>query len=281
MRTAWNLFVKSARRFRNDRADELAAALAFYTTFSLSPLFLIAIAIAGMTFGEGAARQELLQALRQIMGPEGAATIGEMLTNSSTHHGGIVAVVIGLITLVVGATAVFASLQSALDVVWEARVPPEQTGIWKSIKDRLLHFSMVCGLGLLLLISLLFNALITTGVDAFSRWLPGSVDLVRCGDLILSLLFTFILVALIFKLLPHRRIAWSDVWAGAAITTLLFTAGKHLIGFYLGWTAIRSAFGAAGSLVVLVMWIYYSSIILLFGAECARSYAEHRGRAVH
>jgi membrane protein len=201
-----------------------------------------------------------------------------MLAKSQPENGGIVSLVIGAVTLLVGATGVFTQLQDALNTVWD--VDPKKSkagGFWGMIKTRLLSFSMVCGLAFLLLASLAASALMSGLSNALREWLPDSVGLLWIGNVLLSAGLTFLLFAMIFKFLPDVDLKWSDVWVGAGITALLFLVGKYAIGLYLGRVAVGNAFGAAGSFVVLLTWLYYSSLILLFGAEFTQVYATRRG----
>lgn len=272
-RSLWGLVKETAKEFSDDRATRLGAALAFYTVLSLAPLLLTVIGIAGLAFGDAAARGEIAQQLQDLIGGEGAKAVQEMLANSRSVGGGIVATVIGVVTLLIGATGVFAALQDALDTVWNVKSAATGSGIWAMVKDRLLSFTMICGMAFLLLVSLVLSAFLHALSEVFESWLPYSSFWLGAANVVVSFLVTGLMFAMIFKLLPHARPAWSDVWIGAGITALLFTLGKYLIGLYLGRASVTSTFGAAGSFVVLLMWVYYSSLILLFGAEFTQVYA--------
>jgi membrane protein len=274
---AWHLLRQTAREFWTDNAMRLGAALSFYTALSLSPLLLVVIAIAGLLYGENAARGELVGQLQGLIGDEGARMIEQMLAASRQKSTGIWATIVGLVTLVVGATGVFAQLQDALNTVWNSKPEPSAGGIWRAVRDRLLSFSMVCGLAFLLLVSLVFSTLVGALDDVAHDWLPGSLRLVQAANFVLSLALMFLMFAMILKFLPRESIPWSDVWIGAGLTTILFAVGKHLIGLYLGQAAVQSTFGAAGSFVVLLLWIYYSSLIFLFGAEFTQVYSSFEG----
>ncbi len=277
-RTAWSLVKQTWAEFADDKAFRLSAALAYYTALSLAPLLLVVISIAGIIFGEAAARGEVVGQIKNLVGDQGAEAVQTMLAKSKPHEGGIVALVVGAVTLLVGATGVFAQLQDALNTVWD--VDPKQTsagGFWGMIKDRLVSFAMVCGLALLLLASLVLSALMSGLSGALREWLPGATGLIWVCDVLLSVLLTFGLFAMIFNVLPHVRLRWSDVWVGAVITTVLYTVGKYAIGLYLGQVAVGTPFGAAGSFVVLLTWLYYSSVILLLGAEFTQVYATRHG----
>ena len=279
--TAWQMLKETWTAFSEDKAFRLAAALAYFTGLALAPLLLVVISIAGMIFGEQAARGEVVAQIKDLVGEQGAEAIQTMLARSQPENGGVVSLVIGVVTLLVGATGVFSQLQDALNTVWD--VDPKKSsagGFWGMIKARLLSFSMVCGLAFLLLASLAASALMSGLSDALRQWLPNSVGLLWLGDVVLSAGLTFLLFAMIFKFLPDVDLKWSDVWVGAGITTVLFVVGKYAIGLYLGQVAVGNPFGAAGSFVVLLTWLYYSSLILLFGAEFTHVYSTRRGTQV-
>lgn len=276
----WRLVRQTGTEFWGDNAMRLGAALAFYTALSLSPLLLIVISLAGLVFGQEAARGELVGQLRGLIGDDGAKTIETMLANSRQEGTGIWSTIVGLATLLVGATGVFSQLQDSLNAIWDDPGAKTSSGIWGAVKDRLLSFTMVCGMAFLLLVSLVFSALVHALNGTLQGWFPASVELVGTVNLALSALLTFLMFAMIFKVLPHTRPQWSDVWIGAGITAVLFTVGKFLIGVYLGRAAVGSTYGAAGSFVVLLVWLYYSSLIFLFGAEFTQVYAKLHGSGV-
>lgn len=273
----WLLMKDAGVQFWNDKGPRLGAALAFYTVLSLSPLLIVLLAIAGSVFGEQAARGEIQNQIQDMVGEEGAKIIEGMLAKTHTSGTSTLMTIVGVVTLLIGATGVFAELQSALDTVWEVDPKRASGGIWGAIRDRLLSFSVICGLAFLLLVSLVFSA----AFSALDGWIEVSLPLRSWGlqlvNQAVSFLLTAALFAFIFKVLPHTRPAWSDVWIGALITATLFTLGKYLIGLYLGQTAPGSTFGAAGSLIVLLVWIYYSTQILLLGAEFTEVYANRFG----
>lgn len=277
----WPLVKQTGKEFMIDKGPRLGAALAFYTALSLSPLLLVVIAIAGAVFGEQAARGEIAHQVQDMVGEENAATIQSMLANNRSERKSMLMTIVGILTLIVGASGVFGQLQEALDTVWGVKSEQVKGGIFGAIRDRLLSFSVVCGMAFLLLVSLVFGAILS----ALSGWLetqmPGNGWLLQLGNQALSFLLTTALFAIIFKVLPHTRPAWSDVWVGAAMTAGLFTLGKYLIGLYLGQAAPGSAYGAAGSFVVLLIWIYYSSQIMLFGAEFTQVYANTHGSGLN
>ena len=266
----------------DDYAPSMGAALSYYTLFSLAPLLLIVIAVAGMVFGRDAAQGAVLAQLGGIMGPEGAVAVEGMLKAAREPAKGVLAAVIGVVALLIGATAIFAELQSALDRIWRVPAPKHQSGIWYLLRTRLLSFGLVLGLGFLLMVSLVVSA----ALAALGQWWASSIQgwdvLLEILNFAVALAIFTMLFAMIYKIMPRARISWRDVWTGAAVTALLFTVGKVLVGLYLGRSALASGFGAAGSLVVLVAWVYYSAQIFLLGAEYTWVFANRRGsRANH
>jgi len=242
---------------------------------SLAPLLLVVTGIVGLVFGSESARKQLQVEVQGLMGTEGAQVIDTLLANSQSHTGGILSTVVGLVTLLVGATSVFAQMQDALNTVWE--LPDQKTqgvGVRKYLRDRLLSFSVVAGLAFLLLVSILANV-VFAGLEG---WLHTYFGIYVPGVLVTNTALAFVLAtalfALIFRVLPTRRVPWKCVVVGAIATAAMFILGKHFISLYLGTTAVGSAFGAAGSLVVLLVWIYYSSQMLLLGAALTRVYAD-------
>lgn len=268
---------RSIAAWLDDYAPSMGAAIAFYTLFSIAPLLIIAIAVAGVFFGEEAARGEIVAQIQNLIGEEGALAIQALLKSVKQPARDIVASLISLATLVVGATTVFAELQSALDRIWRTPAPANENSLWALLRARLLSFGLVLGLGFLLLVSLVASALIAV----FGKWSSGMFEgremLLHGINFAISFSVTTLLFALIYKYMPRARIAWRDVLLGAAVTGLLFELGKILIGLYLGKTGVASGFGAAGSLVVLLMWVYFSAQIFLLGAEFIWVYAHEYG----
>jgi len=288
VKSAFVMLKDAAVKFWNDKAPRLGAALAFYTALSISPLLLLVIGIAGLVYGREAAQGALFEQLHGLVGPEGAKAVETMVAKSSEPSHGVFATVIGIATLLVGATGVFAQLQDALNTVWHVEDVSSGdanagwfTTAWAVIRDRFLSFSMICGMGFLLLVSLVFSAVL----HALQGWILGTSAeagaVMHLANLAVSFLMTLLLFAMIFRLLPNATVAWSDVWVGAALTAALFTVGKFLIGLYLGNAAVGSTFGAAGSFVVLLLWIYYSTQILLYGAEFTQISASRVGSGFH
>ncbi len=260
----------------DNNATRLAAAVAFYSILSLAPLLILAVSIAGLAFGEEAARGELVGQMKNLVGEEGAKVIQTALVEANKPREGILATVLGVVTLLVGAAGVFGELHDAMNVVWEVKSKPGQ-GVWKFIREKFLSFGMVLSIGFMLLISLV----LTTGLSSMGTYAsglaPGVPTLMRIVNFLVSMALVTGLFALLFRYLPDARMPWRFIWLGAFITALLFTLGKYLIGIYLSKAAVGSPFGAAGSLVVLVVWVYYSSLIVFFGAELTQASAKAAG----
>ena len=241
----------------------MGAALSYYTLFSLAPLILIVIAIAGLAFGEEAARGELFEQISDLVGPQGAQAIEALLASANRPGAGAIAMVSGTLALIAGASAVFGELQNALDRIWRAPARKQASGWFSLVRARLLSFGMILAVAFLLMVSLVTSAVLA----ALGRW--------WALDLAASFALTTLMFALVYKIIPRVRIRWSDVWAGAAVTAILFAAGKFLIGLYLGRAGIASAFGAAGALVAVMVWVYYSAQIFLLGAEFTKLKSAH------
>jgi membrane protein len=270
------LFKETFVEWKEDRAPQLGAALAFYSVFSLAPLLMIVISIAGLAFGREAAQGRIVEQLEGLLGANAAASIDAMIQSARKPSSGIVSTVFGVATLLFGASGAFAQLQDALNVIWEAE-PRSGDSIWTTIRNRFLSFAMVLGTGFLLLVSLVISAGLAALNDSLGNFLPIAPQLLQIVNFIVSFVVITLMFGVIFKLLPDVRIEWREVWIGAALTSLLFTIGKSLIGLYLGKSGVASAYGAAGSLVVVLIWIYYSAQILLFGAEFTQVHAQrHR-----
>ena len=272
----WKLLSATYTKWTADHAQGLGAALAFYAIFSLAPLLLIVIAIAGSVFGQEAAQGEIIGQIQGLVGEESAKAIQTMLEEARKPAAGIIATVVAIVLLFLGATGVFAQLQEALNIIWRVEAKPEQ-GMWKILKDRFISLLAVLGTGFLLLISLVISAALSAIGTTLEQFLPVPGFLLQLINFLVSFAIVTLLFAMIYKLLPDRSIQWSDVWIGAIITSLLFTIGKFVIGVYLGKSDVGIAYGAAGSLVVMLMWVYYASQIFLFGAEFTAIYAHARG----
>ena len=262
------------REWNDDQAARLGAALAFYAILSIGPLLLIVVSVAGLTFGSGHARTYLMQQMQHLVGTDGARAIGDMLANASGQRKSLAATAVGVVTLLISASGFFAQLQAAMNAVWN--VPKEQSNLMGFVNKRLLSFGMILGICLLLLFSLVISAGIAAVTAMFGSLPALALD---AGNMVISFLITTVLFGLTFKVLPDVDIRWRDVWVGAAFTALLFSIGKYLIGLYLGRSALSSTYGAAGSLIVLLVWIYYSSQVFLLGAEFTQVWARFRGDA--
>lgn len=270
------LFRKAANSWVEDRAMRLGASLSYYTVFSLAPMLLIAIAIAGFVVGGDTARDAVLDTMGGLIGQDGGKAIEGMIDNAAKNRGsGLTATGIGTVMLLVGASGVFVELQDALNTAWG--VVSTSSGIRGFVRDRLASFGMVLGIGFLLLVSLLVTAFLSVTGDWFQRLLPGSAVVWQAVNILVSFAITAGLFAMIYKFVPDVEITWRDVAVGAVVTALLFSVGKVAIGFYLGRSTTASVFGAAGSLAVLLVWVYYSALILLFGAEFTQAWANTCG----
>jgi membrane protein len=279
LRELWVIAKDTGKGWDKDSVSSLAASLAYYTLLSLAPLLAIAIAVAGFFFGDDAARDRIAVELGAVVGTQAAQAIQELVKRARAPEAGIVSSVVGVVVLFVGASGVFGELQTSMDRVWNVKPKPGR-GFLGMLKDRFLSFTMVLGVAFLLLVSTVLTAALAAVGRYLGAALPGGEAVWQVVNLVFSLAMTSVLFALIFKIVPDIEIAWKDVWVGAAVTSVLFTLGKFLIGLYLGKASVSSAYGAAGSLVVLVIWVYYSAQILLLGAEFTQAYAQHWGSRV-
>jgi membrane protein len=267
----------SIRAWFSQDAASMGAALSFYTLFSIAPVLLVATWIAGSILDKNAVRQRLLAQMNGLMGEAGANAVSALLAGSAHFGGGMMATTVGVTSLLIGATSVFSELQRDLDRIWETPQADASSGIWESLRTRMLSFGLILGVGFLLLVSLVVSA----ALAALSGWMQSLMAewkvLLFVADTALGLGIATVLFAMIYKFLPHQKIAWGDVWTGALVTAVLFMAGKALISMYLSKSAFLSGYGAAGSLLVLLLWIYYSAQIFLLGAEFTRIFAYSRG----
>ena len=265
-KTVWSNLSRTFSEWKEHEAPRLGAALAFYSILSLAPLVVLTVAITALVFGHSSAQNNLVAQAQNLIGPEGAEAVKAMLEHAQKPASGLFASIIGVITLLFGASGVAGELQSALNRMWD--VQPENTGgIWGAVKQRLFSFGMVLGVGFLLLVSLLVSAALAALGKFAAGFLPLPEWALDAINLVVSLAGIAVLFALIFRYVPATRVAWKTVWIGAIATALLFTIGKFLIGLYLGKSAVGSPYGAAGSVIVIIVWIYYSAMIFLFGAE--------------
>ncbi|MGA0572760.1 YihY/virulence factor BrkB family protein [Variovorax sp. VNK109] len=272
-----DLSKKSVNAWLDDDASSMGASIAYYTVFSIAPLLVIVIAVAGAVWGREAVQGEIVGQLTGLVGAEAASTIQKLLQSATLDGGGLIATLLGLGALLIGSTSAFVELQRALDRIWRQPSTVQRKGLWNMLRSRVLSFGLILGLAFLLIVSLVASA----ALAAVGRWtqsmMPGTQIALQLLNLTLSLGVTTILFASIYKLMPTARIAWRDVWTGAAVTAVLFEAGKFLIGMYLGHSSVTSSFGAAGSLAVLLLWVYYSAQIFLLGAEFTWVYASQHG----
>ena len=280
----WGLATESIAKFWEDSPFQLAAALSFYTVLSLSPLVLIVVAAAGLVLGDQPVRTELLSQIRALVGEAGAETVRTVLESTTIRGQSLGSMIVGIITLLFGATTVFTQLQSSLNQIWDVKTAVKTVTrrglLWSLIRTRLLSLTLVLVVGFLLLVSLVVSAVLAAFQGYLSRVFPGVGTLWQIANLVVSLLVISVLIAMVYRLLPDVRLDWPDVWVGAATTSVLFGVGKFLIGLYLGHASIGSSYGAAGSLVVFLVWIYYSSLIMFLGAEITVVYARQRRRRV-
>jgi membrane protein len=279
IKTIIGLLRETFTEWNEDKASRLAAALAYYTIFSLAPLLIIAIAIAGAVFGEEAARGEIVTQIQGLVGRDGAKFIETAIEGASKPKAGTIASLISIAVLLFGASGLFAQLQDSLNTIWEVQPKPGR-GLIGIVRDRFLSFTMVLGVGFLLLVSLILSAALAGLVNFVGSLLPGIAGLLQFANFVLSFAVTTLLFALIYKVLPDVKIAWSDVWSGAIVTSLLFSIGRFLLGLYLGNSSFGSTYGAAGSVVIILVWVYYAAQILFFGAEFTQVYARRFGSRI-
>jgi membrane protein len=274
----WTVLRRALAGWWNDNVPHLGAALSYYTLFSLAPIIIVAIAIAGLAFGTEAVRGGIVEQIDGLVGHDGALAVQAMLQGAAKPSSSVLATIIGVITFFLGATGAFLELQTALNTIW--RVKPKSSGSWFRVllMQRLISFGLVVGVGFLLLTSLLVSAALAALHRYMGDIYPGVAVLWEALNVIVSLGVITLLFAMIYKVLPDVELAWSDVWVGGLVTAGLFTIGKSLIGLYLGTSGFSSSYGAAGSVIVLLVWVYYSSQIVLLGAEFTREYVTKFGR---
>ena len=276
LRIVWKLLSATYMKWSEDHAQGLGAALAFYTVFSLAPLLLIVIAIAGLVFGQEAAEGQIIGQIQGLVGEESAKAIQGILENVRKPATGLIATALAIITLLFGATGVFAQLQEALNTIWGVE-NKSGLGILQILRNRFLSFMTVLGSGFLLLASLVLSAGLAAIGQRLEYLLPGPEPFIQAINFLVSFGVITVLFAMIYKMLPDVSIQWSDVWIGAGMTSLLFTIGKFLIGLYLGKSDVGVVYGAAGSLIIILLWVYYAAQIFLLGAEFTAVYANSHG----
>ncbi len=277
MRDWWALVKAAGTAWVADYAPSMGAALSYYSVFSLAPLLLIVISIAGLVFGQDAVRGEVFVQLQGLLGTDASKAVEGLLASVSKPAEGVASTAIGLVLLLIGATSVFGELQDALDRIWRAPARDRSGGLWGLVRARLLSFGMILGIAFLLMVSLVFSAVLS----ALGKWWSGAFGewalLAQLVNLVVGFVMTTGVFAMIYKIMPRVQVKWRDVWLGAAVTSLLFTGGRYLIGLYIGRSDLASAFGAAGSLIVVFVWVYYSAQIFLLGAEFTWIYAKTFG----
>jgi membrane protein len=271
----YRLLKETVRAWSQDNAARLSAAVAFYTVLSMTPLLVVAVAVAGLVFGEDAARGRIGAELSRFVGPTAGEGIETLLVHASTPTASVMGSLVSIVVLLFGASGVFVELQAALNAIWNVE-PKPSSGIWAYARQRFFTFLMVLGVAGLLLISLVLSTLLSAAGKYFSHLLPGDPLSLEVINFVVSGLLIALLFALVFKVIPDADVAWHDVWPGALATSLLFSVGKLVLGWYLGRASVASPYGAAGSVMVLVIWVYYAAQIFFFGAEFTHVFAEHR-----
>ncbi|CAN5173041.1 YihY/virulence factor BrkB family protein [soil metagenome] len=274
---AWTVLTDSFNGFMDDRCLKLSAALAYYTIFSLAPLLVLIMSLASIFLGEEAIQGQIFGQINGLVGNEAAKQIQDMIKSVGLSGKTSTALIVGIVTLVIGATSIFVEIQDSVNLIWRVKAKPKR-GWLKLLKDRLLSSSLIVSLGFLLLVSLVVNGIVLALSGQLTRFLPGlGVYVVSAINFAISTIVVTILFGVIFKVLPDAKIAWKDVRWGAFFTALLFMLGRYLIGLYIDTTGTSSTYGAAGSLIVILTWIYYTAAILYFGAEFTQAYANHFG----
>jgi membrane protein len=276
----WRILVDAGTGFADDKGMKLSSALAYSTIFSLPPMLLLIIIIGGTIYGKDAIEGRIFTELRDVVGPETARQVQNVIKGLQSQKNSMPATVIGAIALVIGATGIFVEIQDSLNMIWGVR-PRAKKGFIKLLLNRAISFSMIIGLGFLLIVSLIVNALLLALSNYLLRLLPGlPIDVLSLINTAVIFFVISFLFSVIFKMLPDVRIRWKQVWPGAFVTSLLFLGGKFLIGLYISKTNTVSLYGAASSIIVLLLWIYFSAAILYFGAEFTRAYIEYHGKRI-
>jgi membrane protein len=279
-KSLWQFLKDIFTQWMEDEPFLLASSLSYYTLFSLTPLLVIAIAVAGLVFGREAAQNQIVETIGGMIGPESAKAIQGMIENASSKPiTGTISTVLAAVTLLIGAGGVVGQLQTSLNKIWGVE-PKSGQGIWVFIRQRFISFAMVLAVGFILLVSLVVTAVLTAFSQFIGGLIGGAAFVAHLLDIVVSFAFVTLLFAMIYKFVPDVKIQWKDVWIGAALTSILFTIGKFLIGLYLGSSGVASAYGAAGSLITVLLWVFYSSLIFLLGAEFTQAYASTYGSGV-
>jgi len=281
LKEIWKVTIRSFKGFIEDKIPKYSAALAYTTVFSFGPLLVVIIFLCSIFFGQEATQGKIYGQMVQFVGQDAALQLQTIIKNASLSNKGSLAAVIGIITLLIGATAVFAEIQDSVNTIWGLKAKPKK-GLWKILRNRFLSFSVVVSLGFLLLVSLAVSTIIEGLSDRLKSSFPDvAVVIFYILNLLISFLVITALFALIFKVLPDARTKWKDIWPGALASGILFMIGKFAISFYIGKSNVGSTYGAAGSLVILLLWVYYSAMILYLGAEFARAWSSHKGTTIH
>lgn len=275
-RLAWTLMIRTVRAWSSDYAPSMGAALAFYTLFSIVPLILIALVVAGHFYGPNAARGEIVAQLSGLMGRTGAQAVDQLIASASNVERRNVATGLGIIVFLIGATSVFNELQDSLNRIWRAPKSTRAMGLFSVMRARLFSFGLIVAFCFLLLVSLVASAALATLGKWWGPMFGGRAVLAQIANVFFGFVLIGVIFALIYKILPRKKVHWEDVWIGAAVTSMLFSVGKQLIGIYLGRSVTVTAFGAVGSLAVFLLWVYYSAQIFLLGAEFTRIYSNVR-----
>jgi membrane protein len=280
LRTSWDVLKQAVLNFFQDDSFSYASSIAFYTIFSMPAILIISLSVGSTFYERDIVQKELINQVARLIGPESASDIEEILINAALDSTGTFAKIVGIATLIFSATTVFISLQTSVNKIWGIKSKPER-GFVRFLLDRLISLAMVISIGFILLVSLVIDTALVVVQTSLSKILAGwTLYIVTTLNVLISLGLITVIFALMFKVLPDAKIKWRDVWVGAIVTTAFFTLGKYLIGFYLGNSSVNSAYGAAGSLVVILVWVYYSTVIFLFGAELTSVYAEKTGSEI-
>lgn len=280
MRNIFTILKNTAKGFSEDKGLKLSASLAYYTVFSMAPLLLLIISLAGAFFGKDAIEGSLFTELNGLIGDQAAAQIQEIIKNMELSGKTTLSLTIGIITLIIGATTVFGEIQDSINMIWNVKAKPKK-GWLKLIKDRLLSGSIIIGLGFLLIVSLVINGALTSFDTMLRNWLPEtSIIIFTILSIGVNFIVLTVLFGVIYKVLPDAKIRWKDVRAGALFTSFLFLVGRYIIGFYIGTAGVGSPYGAAGSIVVILIWVYYSAAILYFSVEFTKAYTTFKGEKI-
>src|SRR5687767_10779451 len=280
LRSAWGILKQTVLNFFQDDSFSYASSIAFYSIFSLPAILIISLSIGATVYERDVVQEELINQVGRLIGKESAADVEQILLNAALDSRGTLAKIVGIATLIFSATTVFISLQTSLNKIWGIKPKPER-GIVKYLLDRLLSLAMVISIGFLLLVSLVVDTVLVIIQNGLAKVLADwTLYIVATLNIVVSLALITLIFAIMFKVLPDAKIKWRDVWVGSIVTTAFFALGKYLIGFYLGNSSVNSAYGAAGSLVIILVWVYYSTVIFLFGAELTSVYAEKTGSEI-